>query len=163
MSWAAGNIAVGFVSTVHPETATVRVRFPDREDLVSAPLQVGMRRAGGTATYAMPSVDEHVVCLLFGTGIEAGVILCSLYDEDNLPPVTGDVVYTQAPTGDFIAFHLATGQLVIQAGGGVAITGDVLVTGSVTVTGDVTADGISLTSHTHSGVEAGMASTGQPQ
>lgn len=42
------------------------------------------------------------------------------------------------------------------------IEGDVEVTGEVTVTGDVTADGISLKTHVHGGVQAGASNTGAP-
>ena len=41
--------------------------------------------------------------------------------------------------------------------------GDVDITGTVTVSDDVIASGISLTGHTHSGVQSGGSSTGGPQ
>lgn len=47
--------------------------------------------------------------------------------------------------------------------GRTVINGDLAVNGSVTVSGDVTAGGISLQSHTHSGVETGSGNTGGPQ
>ncbi len=42
-------------------------------------------------------------------------------------------------------------------------TGDINVTGTVTATTDVVGGGISLNSHTHSGVQSGGSSTGGPQ
>ena len=41
--------------------------------------------------------------------------------------------------------------------------GNVEITGSVSVSDDVTAGGVSLTSHTHGGVQTGSGSTGGPQ
>lgn len=54
---------------------------------------------------------------------------------------------------------------LIKGGGGLAISGGsgATVDGSLTTTGDVTAAGISLDSHTHTGVESGPSSTGGPQ
>lgn len=52
---------------------------------------------------------------------------------------------------------MAASAIHLEAPDGVTIAGD------VTVTGDVVADGISLKSHTHGGVQAGAASTGAPE
>lgn len=51
-----------------------------------------------------------------------------------------------------------TGGMAISGGSGAAVTGDIKVSG-----GDVTADGISLQSHTHGGVQGGSGTTGKPQ
>ncbi|WP_198912165.1 Gp138 family membrane-puncturing spike protein [Acetobacter sicerae] len=51
----------------------------------------------------------------------------------------------------------------ILAPGGLEIDGNVSVKGSLTATGDITGAGISLDSHTHSGVKAGTDETGGPQ
>lgn len=45
---------------------------------------------------------------------------------------------------------------------GVAIKGNVTVQGSITATGDVIGGGISLDTHTHTGVESGGSNTGGP-
>lgn len=44
----------------------------------------------------------------------------------------------------------------------VTINSDINVNGSITTTGDVTANGISLETHTHGGVQTGSGNTGQP-
>ncbi|EHH67558.1 phage baseplate assembly protein V [Gluconobacter morbifer] len=46
---------------------------------------------------------------------------------------------------------------------GVTITGALTVSKGITAGEDVTAEGISLTGHTHSGVETGSGDTGKPQ
>jgi len=54
-------------------------------------------------------------------------------------------------------------------GAGIKIVGDVSITGAVTTTstitaeGEVTGNGIKLSTHTHSGVETGSGSTGEPE
>ena len=63
--------------------------------------------------------------------------------------ITGDLTVVGHITG--------TGGMAISGGSGASVTG------SMTVTDDVTAGGISLMTHTHSGVQPGGGSTGQPQ
>lgn len=55
-----------------------------------------------------------------------------------------------------------TGVVTITAPS-IVINGDVTVSGTITASGDVTGAGISLSTHTHSGVEAGGSSTGTPE
>ena len=55
----------------------------------------------------------------------------------------------------------ADGGVTVNAN--VVINGDVQVNGTLTASEDVIADGISLVSHTHGGVDAGADSTGVPQ
>lgn len=45
----------------------------------------------------------------------------------------------------------------------IVLNGNVTVSGTVTASGDVTGAGISLSTHTHSGVETGGSSTGMPE
>lgn len=52
------------------------------------------------------------------------------------------------------------GNLVVN--GSLTANGDASVDGSITTTGDVTANDISLDTHTHSGVESGSGTTGEP-
>ena len=54
------------------------------------------------------------------------------------------------------------GHVTVEGGLNVAGGSGAAVDGSLTTTGDVTADGISLTSHTHSGVTPGDGNTGGP-
>jgi phage baseplate assembly protein V len=72
--------------------------------------------------------------------------------------VTIDAPQTNV-TGNLTVTGLITGNQGITTSGG----NGVQVTGNVSVNGDVTADGISLKSHTHSGVQPGDGNTGAPQ
>lgn len=57
--------------------------------------------------------------------------------------------------GNTTIFSIVNGKVTINA--------DITVNGKVTASGDVMGSGISLSGHTHSGVQAGGSSTGKPQ
>ncbi len=74
------------------------------------------------------------------------------------------VVICMAGRGNRIT-GLAAGDVAIYNQGGAVIKlvgGGIEITGNVTVNGDVIANGVSLTKHTHGGVAAGAANTGEP-
>lgn len=68
-------------------------------------------------------------------------------------------------TGALIVGGLITGQggFTVSGGGGVQADCDITLNGSMSSTGDIVAGGISLISHTHTGVTPGGGSTGAPQ
>lgn len=72
-------------------------------------------------------------------------------------------VFVECIDSGTININAGGGTVNITAPGGVNVTGNVTVTGEMTVSGNVTGSGISLNSHTHSGVEPGGGSTGGPQ
>lgn len=57
----------------------------------------------------------------------------------------------------------ALSDTAIKLTGNTVINGNVKISGTLNADGDVIGSGISLASHTHSGVEAGAANTGVPQ
>ncbi len=74
----------------------------------------------------------------------------------------GGIVLGKAPVsglpGDAVVIATESGsvQLAVTSSG-------ITIKGDVTVEGDVTANGISLTQHTHGGVESGSGTTSAPQ
>lgn len=68
-------------------------------------------------------------------------------------------------TGNVTVQGLITGNggFTVTGGSGVQATCDITLTGAMSSTGDITAGGISLITHTHSGVTPGGGSTGAPQ
>lgn len=84
---ATATVRAGFVDTVDAEAASVRVRLPDLDDLVSGHLQVLMRKAKGDRDYWLPDPDDEVWCLFMGNGIETGIVLGSTYTLLDPPPV----------------------------------------------------------------------------
>ena len=67
-------------------------------------------------------------------------------------------------TGNVTVQGLITGNggFTVTGGSGVQATCDIALTGAMSSTGDITAGGISLITHTHSGVTPGGGSTGAP-
>lgn len=71
----------GIVSSIDPTTCTVRVTFPDRDDMVSADLPIIQRNCGETQDYSLPAVGDNVLCGFLGTGTEDGFVFGSFYNK----------------------------------------------------------------------------------
>lgn len=69
------QIKIGVVSTVDAAAGTVRVAFPDLDNMVSGDLPV--LTIG--RLFAMPVPGDNAVCLLLGDGLGAGYFLGSFY------------------------------------------------------------------------------------
>lgn len=82
------------------------------------------------------------------------------YPDDLLP---GEVCLVHPPTGSRIRLHEDGSISLSPANRTVTLTGSLHVSGTVTAEKDVVAAGISGKGHTHGGVQAGGASTGQPE
>jgi len=136
------------------------------------------RRAGGDVDWWAPEVGEAVLVLAPDGDPALAVVLPAAYSDDVPPPeTTPDRAAWRFGTTVSVAVDRATGEATVIATGTVrvqaprveiaadevAITGHLSVGNGVTATGDVTADGISLKTHTHPGVQSGSASTGPPQ
>jgi phage baseplate assembly protein V len=81
------TIRHGYVSVYNQKTHRARVRFPDKDDLVSYWLPVLVPNTRKNRDEAPLDEGEHVVCLFLGNGLEMGYVLGSVYDNGNLPPV----------------------------------------------------------------------------
>lgn len=106
-------------------------------DLVTPALPVGQFRAGALSFWWMPTAGEQVLIACPSGDVAQGVIVCSLFAGN-------------APSAD------AAVPMIELAGGKMVVNGD------IEVTGDVIASGVSLVHHTHAGVVAGTADTGEP-
>ena len=79
----------GYVSDYDPKRHMARIQFPDKGNLVSAWLPVAVTNSKKNKDECHLDIGEHVFCSMMGNGLEAGVVLCSIYDDTNKPP-TGD-------------------------------------------------------------------------
>ena len=79
---------IGEVSSVDPDNCTARVVFDDDDSLVSSDLQVVQRNTMKNKDYAMPDMNEDVLCLFLPSGSEDGFILGSVYAGEITPPET---------------------------------------------------------------------------
>ncbi|MGL1931759.1 MAG: phage baseplate assembly protein V [Desulfotalea sp.] len=82
------QVAVGIVNSVQEKDCTVRVKLPDRDGVITSPLQVLVKRSLGNLDYDMPEKGEEVLCLFLTSGFEIGFVIGSLYSEVDPPPVT---------------------------------------------------------------------------
>lgn len=110
------SMRVGIVSSVDENDCTVRVRFPDLSGIVSAPLQMVMPFTQRNHAYFLPDVNDQVVCIFLGNGIEHGFCIGAVYSKKN-PPVcrNKDRYYIEFDGGAHVLVDRA--QKVIQVKG----------------------------------------------
>jgi phage baseplate assembly protein V len=77
----------GYVSAYDPKRHMARIRFPDKDNLVSAWIPVGIPNSKKNKDEFHLDTDEHVYCNMLGNGLEQGVVLCSVWDDKNKPPL----------------------------------------------------------------------------
>ncbi|MDR1978311.1 MAG: hypothetical protein LBQ42_06225 [Synergistaceae bacterium] len=77
----------GIVSDYDPKRHMARVQFPDKDNLVSAWLPVGIPNSKKNKDEFHLDIGEHVYCNMLGNGLEAGIVLCSVWDDKNKPPL----------------------------------------------------------------------------
>lgn len=154
----------GVVSSIDPVKATARVTFADRDNSVSYDLPITFANTGFAKMYTMPKVGQPVKCSFLGTGMEDGFIDGSFYNDSNPPAKTGNVHYIAFDDGALVEYDADRKIMTLKsAGGGIVLDDMVTITKGLTVSEDVIASGISLISHTHSGVQSGGSNTGGPQ
>jgi len=138
--------ATGIVVSVNEKTVTARVRFPDRENMISWDLNVNQTRSG---MVWMPRLGEQVNCLM-DDALKSGSIIGSFYTKENPPPVKStDKCHITFNDGTIIEYDPASHHLKTDIGTGTAeikastitLDGDVDITGSLSVSKDATADG----------------------
>jgi phage baseplate assembly protein V len=161
-------------------TCIVAVGDPDGDgEVESDGIPWMVAKAGETIVWSPPSEGEQGLLLCPDGDIAQGVFLAGAYSTQFPAPDDGtrhfvrfadDAEFGYDPASSKADVTLPTGgELTIIAAGGVTIEGnvtilgDVEVEGAVQASGDVIGDGISLSGHTHSGVQSGGSSTGDPQ
>ena len=118
---------IGKVSSVNGAACTVRVTFPDKDDMVSAELPIVVVGSHGTKGYWVPEVDTQVLCCFLpnpsGRGPNDGFVLGGFYSTED-PPEESDpkVRCIKLPDGCYIKFDGA-GNIHIHATGNLTLTG----------------------------------------
>lgn len=127
---------IGQVSTADPGSGSVRVTFPDRDNMVSAPLPVITPGGWGRAN-VFPEPGDTVLCAFLDNSRSAGFCLGTYYGSEDAPP--GDVHQQGVwfEDGSFVFYDRSTRMLNVKAVGGMKIEGDLTVTGNVTSSGGV--------------------------
>lgn len=118
---------IGKVSSVDGKTSTVRVTFPDKDDMVSAPLPVIVPCNFGDKEYHLPKEHAQVLCVFLpndsGRGMNDGYVIGGFYSTEDPPEETDPKVHClKMEDGSFIRFDgkgnvelHATGNLVLTA------------------------------------------------
>ena len=75
----------GYVSDFDPKRYMARIIFPDKDNLVSDWLPVLVHNSNFNKDENPLAINEHVLCIMSGNGIESGAVLGSIYDNDNAP------------------------------------------------------------------------------
>ena len=118
---------IGKVCDQNGKNGTVRVTFPDKDDLVSGELPVVMIGSHGTKEYHIPEVGTQVLCCFLpnpsGRGMNDGFVLGGFYSTED-PPEESDpkVRCIKLPDGSYIRFDGA-GNVHIHATGNLTLTG----------------------------------------
>lgn len=119
-------ISKGIVDQVYPERHSVRVVFPDKDNLTSAELPILTSFAAGNSSFAMPDIGEVVACIFESEDDDsgAGYVIGAFYDDKN-PPKVQDINKTRIDFkgGSFIEFNRETGDLTIKCTGNIRING----------------------------------------
>jgi phage baseplate assembly protein V len=108
----------GIVEDVDAGTHRVRVRFPDRQNLVSPWLDVLVRDAHTTKDYALPSKGAQVGVMMDETD-DAGCVLGAIYSDADKPAVSDDKKrrFDFSDGSGFIELDTTTGEFMIKSPG----------------------------------------------
>ncbi len=167
----------GTVVSVDLDAGTVRVEFTD--DLTTGDIPWLCGRAGRTRVWSPPAPGEQVTVLCPESDISRAMVIGSLSSDAHPHAASDGSTRIDFEDGSWIGYDPSTGELTVQlassgkativAPGGIRLVGPVTVEGdldlqgAMTATGDVVADGKSLKTHTHTGVQAGGAFSGPPK
>lgn len=116
--------------------------------------------AAGLRIACPAEIGTQVLVVPVEGDAEHPVVIARLFDVSITPPV-GPATGQPVQPGE-IGIFLDGGTYFHMTGNGIFMRGKLIIDGSVDVNGDVVADGISLKSHVHGGVQAGQGVSGTP-
>lgn len=120
-------IREGVVTQVIPERCAVRVTFEDRDGLTSAELPILQPSCWRDKFYALPDVDDVVVCLMAPNDPNGNVgwVIGSRYHDKNEPPAQDiDISKILFDDGTWIQYDRAKHELRIEVVGNVVINAE---------------------------------------
>ena len=158
-------VAVGTVLEVDAAQGRMRLSIGDNEtDWVSIPAMA----SGALKVWRCPTLGEQFVIVNQSGNLGNAIALAALPSDDNPNPSSNaDEIVFDMPAGRFVV-NQATGKANLSLNeltldiANININGDISQNGKLTASDDVVASGISLKTHTHTGVESGTKTTGLP-
>ncbi|CDX01305.1 Phage baseplate assembly protein V [Desulfitobacterium hafniense] len=134
---------IGEVVSINPAKCRARIKFDDRDGIISEELAVVVKGSLKNKDYWMPRVGEAVLCSFAG---KKGFILGAIYSDADPPPVSSEKKrYIEFEDGTAIEYDSATHTLTVECVGTINIKGNITVS-----EGDIVVDGISIKNHIHS-------------
>ena len=117
----------GYISDYDPSRHYARVQFPDL-GIVSGWLPIGVPNTYSNHDERPLDIGEHVYCLLHDN---TGIILCSVYDDKNLPPnADKDTRIITFKDGSTISYDREKHLLAIDIKGDIVINAQKSITSS---------------------------------
>lgn len=138
------TICVGEVVEVDEELHRVRVKLPDRDNVVTGFLPVLVPFAHQRYTYSLPKVGDTVLCVFLPHGLEDGFVVGAFYHRREKPPLVGEEkVYGRFVDGAEVEYDEGTSRFRVETPGEVALKADVIVeeARTVQINGDVVISG----------------------
>lgn len=167
----------GTIASVDREAGTCTVQIAD--ELITGSIPWLCARIGKTRVWSPPSEGEQVLMLAPEADTERAIVIGSLSSDAAPHPASDGSTLIEFEDGARVLYNPETHQLsavlpgggkaLINAPGGIhligplTVEGDIDLRGKMTASGDVVADGKSLKTHTHTGVQAGAAFSGPPR
>lgn len=117
---------IGKVSSVNGKNCTVRVTFPDKDNVVSDELPIIVIGSYKTKGYWVPEVNMQVLCcflpIISGVGLNKGFVLGGFYSTEDPPEETDPKVRClKVPDGSYIRFD-GNGEVHIHASSHMILT-----------------------------------------
>lgn len=136
-------IRIGQISSVDESKCTVKVKFSDKDDMVSDNIPFL------SFEYNLPDVGDYVVCIFLGNGVQNGFCLGKYFAEDNPPKVQSkDIYYKDLLEEAFIKYDKSTKTLTLSAEN-VVIEGNLEVKGNILSSGSITDTTGNTNHHSH--------------
>jgi phage baseplate assembly protein V len=137
-------IRVGQVSSVNEAKGTVRVKFDDKDSLISPELPML------DSEYNIPSIGDQVLCLFLPNGLQQGFCLNGFFSEVNPPPIQDKNIYFKDfGDGTSIKYNRQTRVLDIIAPGTLNVIGNLTVQGNISASGTILDAGGNTNHHSH--------------
>lgn len=118
-------IREGVVSIVYPERCSCRVRYEDRDDLISAEMPILQPAGAKNKFYSLPDVGD-VVCVLAASNDNSNtgwVVGSRFHDKCEPPEKNQDVSMVKFGDGSFIKYDRAKHEMRIKCVGKIYIDG----------------------------------------
>ena len=124
------------------ENATVKVRLPEYDDLITDWLPVAQSLTLGAKCYTVPRVDTQVI-VLPGQGLEDAVVIGAIYSEpDPAPFEDAAIIGLVADDGVEISYDPGKSQLTIRAPKKIDIIAtDIAIKAEIDIKGNITHSG----------------------